>query len=250
MGIGEGPRSSGATFKNGASAWLLSTSPVAWLRLALQARRVHRSLGAGLHAKLRKHVRHVILDRLLGEEHLGRDLSIGQAFRDQLEDPALLVRQLPQRLVTVVATLDAVEQLLDERRIEQRLPAGDSPHCVDDVVATNLLQEITRGPGNDCLEQRLVVGERSEDETLGLGVGCAHVATDLDTVAIRQAHVEDRHIRPRRWDARKRLPGGSRFPDNGDVGLRFQEIAHTPTNHLVVIEQEDPDLVAGHAARA
>ena len=49
--------------------------------------------GAALEAELGEEIGHVVLDGLLGEEHLVRDLSIAQPLAQQFEDPALLGAQ-------------------------------------------------------------------------------------------------------------------------------------------------------------
>ena len=58
-----------------------------------QAGGVHRGLCAVGHAELAEQVRDVVLDGLLGEEHLGGDLAVGQAVGEVVEDGRLLRRQ-------------------------------------------------------------------------------------------------------------------------------------------------------------
>ena len=58
-----------------------------------QLRGVHGGLGAALHAQFRQECGHVVLDRLLGQEQLVADLSVGVAIRGQGEDVPFAVRE-------------------------------------------------------------------------------------------------------------------------------------------------------------
>src|SRR4051812_9271503 len=49
-----------------------------------------RGLGAPLEPELGQEMGHVVLDRLLGQEHPLTDLPVGQALADQLQNRALL----------------------------------------------------------------------------------------------------------------------------------------------------------------
>ncbi len=53
-----------------------------------------RCLGATLEVQLGQDRAHVVLDRLVRQEHLGRDLAVGLALGDQQQDPALLRRSV------------------------------------------------------------------------------------------------------------------------------------------------------------
>jgi hypothetical protein len=68
------------------------------------------------------------------------------------------------------------------------------------------------------------------------------LATDLDSVTIRQSDVEDRDIGTRRWDARLRLSGGAGLAHYLEVVLELQQLAQTTTNDLMVVEEEHPYL--------
>ena len=63
---------------------------------------VHGCLGAATHAHLGEQVRHVVLHRLFGEEHLVGDLTVGETLSEEFEDAALLVR--PAATVPTVAS--------------------------------------------------------------------------------------------------------------------------------------------------
>src|SRR5688572_29781759 len=75
---------------------------------------VDGGLGATGEAELVQQRRDVVLDGLLGEEHLGADLAVGESVRDQPEDPALLRAEgLVPRVGGRVALAEAFE---DDRR--------------------------------------------------------------------------------------------------------------------------------------
>ena len=68
----------------------------------------------------------------------------------------------------------------------------------------------------------------------------------LDPVAVGQAHVEHGHVRPQRRDPGQRGGRGARLADHLDVRLGLEQVAHAAPDHLVVVQQEDPDrLVPG-----
>src|ERR1017187_3617543 len=64
------------------------------------AHRVGGGLGAAFHAQLGEQRRHVILHRLLRQEHPLPDLPVRQPLPDQLQDPPLLPAQPRQRIPT------------------------------------------------------------------------------------------------------------------------------------------------------
>ena len=60
--------------------------------------RVGGGLSPALHAQLGEQRRHIVLDRLLGEEHALADLPVGQALADQLQDLLFLLGEPGQRV--------------------------------------------------------------------------------------------------------------------------------------------------------
>ena len=60
------------------------------VRAVVLALREERGLGATLETEFREQVRHVVLHRLLGEEHHLGDLAVAQSLAQQVEDPTLL----------------------------------------------------------------------------------------------------------------------------------------------------------------
>src|SRR5581483_1415650 len=75
-------------------------------------------LGAAFHAELGEQRRDVVLDGLLGQEDALADLPVGQAFADQLEDLALLVGQVRQRVAFAGLVAEPGHQLAGGARVE------------------------------------------------------------------------------------------------------------------------------------
>ena len=128
-------------------------------------------------------------------------------------------------------------------RVEQRLAGGDPAHRVDQVVAADLLEHVAGGAGHDRGEQRLVVVVRREDQGRDLRVAGPDVAADVDAGAVGQPAVEDRDVRTQRGDAPAGLLGQAGLADHLDVALGLEQVPQPAPDHLVVVEQEDPDRV-------
>ena len=141
-----------------------------------------RRLGAALQVQLREDRADVVLDGLVREEDLGRDLLVGLALRDQQQDLLLLRGQLGQ-LVGVGAGGDAahpLEHLLGDRRVEQRFAAADRLERRDEVARPDLLEQVAAGAGDDGREHGLLVGIAGEHHDAGLGMLGADLAARLD----------------------------------------------------------------------
>ena len=99
----------------------------------LEARREDRSLRASLHAELGEQVRHVVLDRLLGQVQLVGDLPVGEPVGDEGEDLALLPGEARQALVFHGRAPQPLGDPLGDHRIQQRLtprhPVGPRRRC-------------------------------------------------------------------------------------------------------------------------
>jgi hypothetical protein len=71
----------------------------------------------------------------------------------------------------------------------------------------------------------------------------ADLPTGRDPVTVLQAHVEDGDVGVERGDAADRFVLGARLADHHEVGLGLQQVAHAPTDDLVVVEEEDGDAI-------
>src|SRR6266542_2032063 len=128
-----------------------------------RANRKDRSLSAVVHAKLRKHVADVGLDRLLGELELLRDALVREATADQLQHLALPRRQLVERLLLSGERVDEPGRHV---WIEQRLSGVGRAHGARELLRLGVLQQVPRGAGAERGEQLVVVREaRQHDHT-------------------------------------------------------------------------------------
>ena len=122
---------------------------------------------------------------------------------------------------------------------------------LDEVVAADLLEDVTGGTGDDGFEQRLVVGVRGEHEALHLGHAAADLTTQLDAVAIGQAHVEDRHIGLHGEHASEAGLDRIRFADDFQITGRVDQGPDALTHDLVVVDQEHTDAgLVAHLAQS
>src|SRR6266568_4569202 len=116
-------------------------------------------LSARADTQLAEHFLQVVLDRVRADEQPGRDLAVGQAFRDEPGDPCLLGRELVDGLAAALADpltgclqLDAsarrealgahrLEHVVCDAQLSPRIPAAPlptQPFPVEEVGAGQL----------------------------------------------------------------------------------------------------------------
>src|SRR4051794_23001016 len=97
------------------------TSGAALVGRAVPLRYVRRGLRAPLQVQLREDRADVVLDRLVGQEYLGRDLLVRLSLGHQEQDLLLLRRQLRKlvRGATGRNAANPLEHFLRDRGIEQ-----------------------------------------------------------------------------------------------------------------------------------
>ena len=137
-------------------------------RFSGELRREHGRLGTATHSQLGKNVGHVVLDGLLGEVHLDAYLTVRHPGRDQIEESAFLVGELTEAIIYRRRVTEPVEYPARRRRVEQRFSAGDASNGISEVTSPDLLVYVTGRARHDCVDQRLVIRERCEHETLNL----------------------------------------------------------------------------------
>jgi signal transduction histidine kinase len=201
---------------------------------------VDRRFGSSAHAHLGEQVADVVLHRLLGKEHLCRDLTVRQAISQQFQDLALLWAEPGQPGVLDRAGAQPVHDPGRQRRIEQGGAGAHLADRVDDVVALDLFQDVPSSTGDDRLEQRLVVVERCQHQARDRRMRRAQLATQLHAAAVGQAHVEHGNVGRHRVDAAERFLHRAGFADDLEVVLGLQHVAHPTTHDLVVVDKEDP----------
>nr|BFE73553.1 hypothetical protein GCM10020092_068540 [Actinoplanes digitatis] len=94
---------------------------------------------------------------------------------------------------------------------------------------------------HDRREERLVVLVRGQDQALDGRVDGPDVAADVDAVAVGQPGVEHGNVGTQRGDAAGRLLSRAGFADHLDVAVGLEQIEQAAADHLVVVEEKDPD---------
>ena len=89
----------------------------------------------------------------------------------------------------------AVEESLDERRVDEGVAGGDVGDRLGQRRAADLLEQVAGGAGHDRGEQGFVVVVRREDEAPGAGAAHLDLTAHVDAAAVGQARVEQRHLR-------------------------------------------------------
>ena len=211
---------------------------------------VYARLGTPLHVQFGQQVRHVVLDRLLGQEHVLGDLTVRLPLGDQVEDAALLVgERRPERLL-FGPVAQPPQYPVGQRRVEERLPGRHPAHVVDQAVPADLLEDVARGPGHDRGEQGLVIGVGREHDARRARQPGPDVPADLDTAAVREAHVEDGDVGLQGRDPAHRLRRRAGLPHHLQVIGRLEQGAQSGADDLVVIEEEYADRHCANLATA
>src|SRR6266511_3885778 len=123
-------------------------------------------LSSSLEVQLREDRADVVLDRLVREEDIGRDLLVRLSLGDEHQDLPFLRGERRQFVVGAPCgdPPDALQHPLRDGRIEQRLTAPDGFESRDQIARADLLEEVARSAGNDGRQDRLVVRERGEHD--------------------------------------------------------------------------------------
>ena len=138
-----------------------------------------------------------------------------------------------------------VEHLRGQLRVQQRLAGRHAANGVDEVDAADLLQQVARRAGHDRIEERLVIGERREDQALDLRVGRSDLAAHLDPVAVGQLDVEHGDVGAGGRDASEASSAVPASPTTSMSPLGLEQVPQAAAHDLVVVEEEHTDHV-GH----
>jgi signal transduction histidine kinase len=200
-------------------------------------------MGSGLTAPAHAHFGEeggdVILDRLLGEEHLLGDLTVGETVRDVGDDHTLLFRQAGKERVVLGPVSQPREQTLRHLRVEKRLTRAYPAYVIEQLNRLDPLEDVSRGSGEDGGHESLGVGERREHERLHLRKTCSDVPTGLHPTPIGKTHIEHNDIGVVISHASHGLVGRSCLADHGHVFLSIYQCLETGANHLMVVHQEN-----------
>lgn len=197
-------------------------------------------------------MRDVVLHSLLGQEQALTDLPVGQPLPNQRHDLALLGGQTFQSVRCLVGGVpQSIKDACGAGRVKQGAPCRHGAHGAHEVGAVDLLENIARGPGENRLEERLIIGEGSEHQTAHLRHLGADVAAYLDPGTVRESDVKNRHMRLDRLDAAQCRFSSGGLSHHLDVASSFEKCCDTTTDDLVVVKQEDADRVgSSHEANA
>ena len=134
-----------------------------------------------------------------------------------------------------------------DARVDERLARRHVPDGPGEVVPPDLLEDVSGGAGEDRVEQGLVVRERREDEDRDVGVRGPDLPAHLDTGAVGEVDVDDRHVGGVLADAAQGVLGGAGLAHDLEVLLGVEHRAHPCAHHLVVVDEEHPDAFClGH----
>ena len=158
---------------------------------------------------------------------------------DQCEDPAFLRRELIDQ--SAVAVGHALHREPDGGLVEELRSVGDRSDRRDEVVALHLLQDIASRAGHRGVDECAVIGVGGEDQARDARALGSDLPTDLDAGAVVETHVENGDVGLGPGDHVHGLAGRRCFPDDGDVVLGVEEVGDTPSDDLVIVEEEDPD---------
>src|SRR5664280_562088 len=230
--------------------------PSGGLRAALHAMAgdERSSLGAPLEVQLRKDRADVVLDRLVRQEYVGRDLFVCLPLRDQQQDLLLLLGQL-RHLVRVSAGGDAanpVQHFLRHRRVQQRLAPADRLEGADEIPAADLLEQIAGGSGDDRGEDRFLVRVAGEDDDPGPRELGADLAAGLDPGAVRQTYVHHDDVRLELASHLHGFGGCAGLGHDLEVLASLEKRHQALANDLVIVYHEQPQRacfgLVGHSS--
>jgi hypothetical protein len=146
-------------------------------------------------AELVQQRRHVVLHRLLRQEELDADLAIGQLVCNELEDAAFLRAQRGKAgMLGLAASPEAINYHGRRPSLEQGPSRGNGANSVNQVVATDLLKQVTGRPGHDHTKSASSSENEVSIRQAGGGDTVERTSRHTDTPRHRAAvHRESRH---------------------------------------------------------
>ena len=104
------------------------------------------------------------------------DLAVGAAVGDEVEDFSFPGGQGAGYWVGLYRVSEPVEQFFGDGGVEQGSSGCDLPDALDEAVAADLFEQVSRGAGHDCGEECLIVVVGGQDQAADVVVGGADVA--------------------------------------------------------------------------
>src|SRR6202165_5919656 len=198
--------------------------------------------GPSRHLELGEDGRYVVLYGLLVEFPGGADLSVRLAARNLAEDALLLGREPGKPLIAeqVLALAKAIENGFRDGRIEQVLTGPDGPNGAHQIAAMYLLEDVSRSPGHDRSEQRLVVGEGRQHQDLRIGEAGADLPGGGERAPVRNPDIHYHDIRSRPLPALNGFPHTAGFTGDRQAFFFRQQRLDPVADNLVIVDDHDP----------
>jgi hypothetical protein len=183
----------------------------------------------------------VVLDRLLRQAHPDADLPVGQTFPDQPQHGAFLVGEQADPVAPGRPRAAGPRRAV-EHRLEQRAARGDGAHGRHQRRPAHLLEQEAGGSGPHGGLHRLLLREAGQHQAAQVGHPVAQRPAELRAVAVGQPHVHHHHVRTDGRHAGQCLRDAAGLAGHGDPGIVLEHLGDAAADHLVVVDEEDPDV--------
>jgi hypothetical protein len=131
------------------------------------------------------------------------------------------------------------EKASRELGIQGRLALAHPPHRLKDLLLGGVLEDITRRPSLQCLQQVIGVLVHRHHEDADLGMPLLDLARGRQPIHLRHAHVHQEHVRPQTRAHQQRLPAVGSLTYNLDVGLIEEHIFEPFAGEVVVVDHHE-----------
>jgi hypothetical protein len=120
----------------------------------------------------------------------------------------------------------------------------DRANALFQAEALDVLDYVPTSTRLDALLDEVGIGVGGQDHYGNVGMRMTQAAADLNTADVGQPSVEEDYVGPGGFNQLGHFPAAAGLADNLEVGLRLQHRQETLPNHLVVVNDQDPDLRA------
>ncbi len=180
------------------------------------------------------------LHRLLGEDEGAGDLAVGAAVGDQAEHLAFAFGQ-GAAAPLALAVLVLAEEGAGDLGLEEDVAGVDGADGAGQRLGVDVLVDVSPGAGAQGGDHGALLGEAGDDQDAG-GVGqFPQAAQGLDAVHAGHLDVHQDDVGLELLGAGHALGAVAGLADHLDVVLDLQEGAQAAADHLVVVDEEDPD---------
>jgi hypothetical protein len=218
------------------------------------ADRVHHRPSPVRRAELVEDRGDVVLDGLLAEVQLDRDLAVAEPARDDLEDLALPARE---RVLRRRVESERLTHLLDDPAHdvgppgqlgeELILAVRDAPDRVDDLRRVGDLRDVARRADLDGADDARVVVVAAQDDHRRAGRLVMQPTGRLRVRRLGQVAADQDDVRCRRLDDAACLLGRSHLGDHLDSVLAVEDLADRDPQERLGLDHDDPDRVVRRA---